>query len=127
MVADTRPAPMERIRCLLTDLHPERGLASTLRRHLSLALASFDFTLEEGSDLDAIWVYGYEPHDLEGIRALRERHPRSVLLVTSGSRDSGWAAEALAAGADHALDWPCSVLVLSSLLAVSTRELTIST
>ena len=108
-----------RARVLLTDLHPERGLSRTLRSHLDAALPEFEFSLTESGPLDAIWVCGYEPHQIERVRELRARHPEAVLLVTAAAGASGWEAAVRDAGADHALAWPCSMSSLGSLLVRS--------
>ena len=110
--------------CLLTDFHPERCLSLALRAHIAAVLPSIQFSLKESGDLDAIWVCGYEPSELERVRALRERHPDCLLLVTSGLRagQHGWDGDVLAVGADHALEWPCSIQSLSDLLIEATRR-----
>lgn len=111
-----------RTRCLLTDLHDdERGLSRALLAHLSSVLPSIEFTREAAPEPDAIWVCGYAADDVERIRALRARHPGALLLVTSGARPGPWVGEARAAGADHALQWPCSIHWLSALLSGAVR------
>lgn len=113
-----------RRRCLLTDLHPERGLSSVLRRNLTAVLPDVEFTLEPAEGLDVVWVCGYEPRALDTIAELRRLHPDCMLLVTSRRRDGDeWIGDVLAAGADHALEWPCSFSSLSSLLSRDPREL----
>ncbi len=110
-------ARIRRPRCLLTDLHPERGLSSVLRGHLAVELPGIEFTLEPAGELDAVWICGYEPAALPRIGEFRRRFPSTLLLVTSGIRGGGWEQEAIDAGADHALEWPCSMSSLSSLLS----------
>jgi hypothetical protein len=109
-------------RCLVTNLHPERGLSRALRQHLSLVLDRVEFTLEAEGAIDAIWVCGYEPDQRARVAELRARHPDVMLLVTGGHIPSGWEQGVLDVGANHAREWPLSFDVLGSLL-VGHREI----
>lgn len=111
-----------RRRCLLTDLHPERGLSAILRQTLQSVLPDIEFLLEPGERLDAVWICGYEPSAVAHIREVRRQYPRSLLIVTSGHVSGTWEQDAIEAGADHALEWPCSMSSLSSLLSPSVAE-----
>jgi hypothetical protein len=105
-----------RPRCLVTNLHPERGLTRALREHLALVVDDVDFTLADDGGIDAIWVCGYEPSQRARVEALRARHPDVVLLVTGGRIAPGWEDGVLDAGADHARRWPISYDTLGSIL-----------
>lgn len=102
--------------CLLAPLHPERALSLALVQHLADEFPDVDFVLERGADAHVLWVCGYERGHADMIRALRRRHPRARMLVTSRAPEELWAAEALRAGADHALAWPLGFEQLSRVL-----------
>ena len=107
---------MGSLRCLLTNLHPERGLSRALVQHLSAEMPDIHFTLEERPGADVVWVCGYERGGQSLIRELRERHPRAVLAVTAREPLELWSAEVLSAGADNALSWPVDFARLSRVL-----------
>jgi hypothetical protein len=111
-----RPAPAGVASCLVTTLHPERGLALALVQHLAQELPDVEFTLDERAGLDAVWVCGYDAGNGERIAALRARHPHALLIVTAKGPEDAWRDEVLAAGADHALAWPLDLDRLSRLL-----------
>src|SRR5262245_40279703 len=102
--------------CLLTTLHPERGLDLALVQHLAGELPDIDFTLEEERPVDVVWVCGYERGNAGLIQTLRARHAGSVLLVTAKEPEELWAGEVLSAGADHALAWPVDFARLARAL-----------
>ena len=102
--------------CLLAPLHPERALSLALVQHLADEFPDVDFVLEGGAEAQILWVCGYERGHADLILALRRRHPRARMLVTSRDPEELWAREALRAGADHALAWPLGFEQLSRVL-----------
>jgi hypothetical protein len=102
--------------CLLTTLHPERGLSLALVKHLTEEVPGILFTLEDRAGVDVVWVCGYEHGNAATIRALRAAHPENLLIVTGKEPEDLWAPEVLAAGADSALSWPLDVSRLGQVL-----------
>lgn len=102
--------------CLLTPLHSERALSLALLQHLEGELPDLAFTLEDGEEVDVLWVCGYERGNAALIRGLRERHPLALLLVTAREPEELWADEVQRAGADLALAWPVDLAHLGQLL-----------
>lgn len=105
-----------RPRCLVAALHPERGLGHALAQHLASELPGLDFLLSDRPDIDAVWLCGYEAGHAALVRAWRVRHPDATLLVTGRVPAEAWAAEVLAAGADHAFSWPVDLARIARLL-----------
>ena len=105
-----------RPRCLVTDMHPERGLSRTLCMHLGEAIHNLEFTLEEVGEFDSIWVCGYEHGQLARVQGLRQRYPSARIVVTGGRSRTDWQNAALRAGADSAREWPLSHVSLKHLL-----------
>jgi hypothetical protein len=110
------PSALRRPRCLVTDLHPERGLSRALCEQLGLAMRSMEFTSREEGVFDAIWVCGYEPEEVRRVRGLRHRHPGARLIVTGRRRDREWQSAVRRAGADAVREWPVSQADLRELL-----------
>ena len=102
--------------CRLAPLHPERSLSLALVQHLAEELPDVEFTLEDGADVDVLWLCGYERGHTAMIRELRARHPHARLLVTSRAPEELWSAEALGAGADSVLVWPTDLAHLARAL-----------
>jgi len=75
-----------------------------------------EFTSREAGRVDSIWVCGYEPGQVERLRALRGRFPESHILVTGRQGEREWQSAALESGADEARRWPLSRKLLQSLL-----------
>lgn len=112
-----RPASRGPLVCLLATLRPERGLSRALAQHLLQELPHVAFTLREDVPrIHTVWLCGYEPGNAPAIRALRERHPRTRLLVSARMPTESWAAEVLAAGADAVCQWPVSFARLEQML-----------
>ena len=110
-------ATSHRKRCLVTDMHPERGLSRALCLHLGYAMHNFEFSLDEVGEFDCIWVCGYEPEQVGRVRELRRQYPNARILVTGGRSRSDWQSAALRAGANSARQWPLSRVSLRQLLA----------
>ena len=106
-----------RLSCLLATLNPDRGLSIALRQHLRDVLPDIEFTLESREESDAIWVCGFEPGRGRLVRALRQRHPEAILVVTGRDPVEDWEPEVAAAGADFAFSWPVAYEVLRTVLA----------
>lgn len=127
--APTRAEPRPRrwdfgcsLTCFLTTLHPEKALARALIQHLSHEMPDINFTLEDRSDVDAVWVCGYEPGARDFVRGIRAAHPESELLVTGRPPLEIWQDEARSAGADHTCAWPTpSYAAISRLLHARRR------
>lgn len=117
---EPRTEGSRRSRCLLTTLHPERGLSLALVQHLTGEMPGIEFLLHPSEnpagDLDAVWVCGYQPGNARLVQALRARHPRSTLIVTGRGPLDSWEREVLRAGADTACTWPLPYARLSALL-----------
>jgi hypothetical protein len=109
-------ARAKRLSCLLTTVNPERGLTVALRRNLAEVLPEIEFTLEPRADVDAIWICGYEPGRLRLVRALRDRHPEAILVITGRDPVEDWEAEVAQAGADFAFSWPVTYDVLNTVM-----------
>jgi hypothetical protein len=109
-------AKPKRLCCLLSTVSPDRGLVVALRQNLTEVLPEIEFTLEARADVDAIWLCGFEPGRLRLVRALRERHPDAVLVVTGRGPVEAWEEEVAQAGADFAFSWPVTYEVLSTVL-----------
>ncbi|MFT5285280.1 MAG: hypothetical protein ACI8TQ_001442 [Planctomycetota bacterium] len=105
-----------RPRCLVTDMHPERGLSRSLCMHLGEAIPNLEFSLDEVGGFESIWVCGYEPDQVDRVQALRRRYPDARILVTGGRSRTDWQNAALRAGADSAREWPLSQVSLKHLL-----------
>lgn len=109
---DARPT----LRCLLTTVHPERGLSRALVQHLTLEMPDIEFTLRAQPSLGAVWICGYEAGTAHLVRELRERHPHSLLVVTGRGPVSAWRKDVLDAGADYACSWPLPFGELNRIL-----------
>lgn len=106
-----------RLSCLLTAVHPERGLSRALVQHLTHEMPDIRFTLDAATaDLSAVWVCGFEPGAGELVRAVRRRHPDAFLVVTGRGPVERWIDEVRAVGADHACTWPVPYALLSRVL-----------
>src|SRR5262245_6858744 len=79
--------------CLLPTLHPGPALSFAVVQRVAEELTDFEFTLEDRGDFDVVWVCCYERGNAELIRAARERHPDTVLLVTAKEPEDSWAQE----------------------------------
>jgi hypothetical protein len=106
----------KRLSCLLSTLNPDRGLIVALRQNLAEVLPEIEFTLEAQIDVDAIWLCGFEPGRLRLVRALRERHPDAVFVVTGRGPVEDWESDVAQAGADFAFSWPVTYDVLATVL-----------
>ena len=103
--------------CLLTTVHPERGLSRVLAQHLVAELPRVSFTLNgEGKLLDTVWICGFEAGAGKLVAQLRRKYPDAHLLVSGRRPSSAWAEEAVAAGADAVCGWPLSFQQLETLL-----------
>jgi len=118
MESDILPEPgrAKRLCCLIATFHAERALTVALRQNLAQVLPEIEFTLEARAAVDAVWVCGYETGRPRLVRALRERHPDAVLVVTSRDPVEEWEAEVAAAGADFAYSWPVAYEVLRNVM-----------
>lgn len=103
--------------CLLTPLDAHQGLSHTLLQYLSEQMPEITFTMQEGGDVHAIWLCGYESGSARAIARLRAGHPDALLLVTGRGDPALWEREAFEAGADHACAWPLPYARLASLLS----------
>jgi len=72
--------------------------------------------MQEGGEVDAIWLCGYEPGSAGAVARLRANHPHALVLVTGRGDRATWDQEVFAAGADHACAWPLPYARLASLL-----------
>ena len=118
MESDILPEPgrSKRLSCLIATFHAERALTVALRQNLAQVLPEIEFTLEARAAVDAVWVCGYESGRPRLVRALRDRHPEAVLVVTGRDPVEEWEAEVAAAGADFAFSWPVAYEVLQSVM-----------
>jgi len=110
------------VRCLLTTLHPERGLSRALVQHLVHEMPQIEFTLDARHSFDAVWVCGYERGAAKLVRRIRERHRHALLVVTGRGPVPQWGPEVLSAGADEACSWPIPYRRLSRILHAATRS-----
>jgi hypothetical protein len=102
---------------MLLTPHGDPGLIHALLQVISVELAAIQFTLQDDTAVDSVWVCGYETGYTSVIRRLRSRHPQSRILVTRCGGPPSWRDEVLNAGADEALSWPVGLSELLDVLA----------
>ena len=116
LLPTARSRPLGRALCLFIPVTARRGLSRALLQHLAAEMADLDFTLDRRARADSVWVCGYGP-GVEGLVAeIRRAYPEATLLVTGREAGDEWKDRVLAAGADHAVDWPQPYGLLARIL-----------
>lgn len=96
--------------CRVLPLKDREGLGVSLVRLLDRTLDEIRFVAHGDAPADRepdwVWVCGFEPEDLDRVRALREQLGEARLLVTGRQVDPSWREALHGAGVDLALPWP---------------------